>query len=447
MPVRLWTKFLVLHVVVAAVGLSAALVLRELMVRDFRDYLEGDREDRVYWITADLERTYAKLGGWSPEALEEDALWALMLGFEVRVVDAGGKLVADTDRAIASLSPAMRRRGLAAQQARRSASAQYQPYPLFLAGSRIGVLEVRPLELGKEAVFVERSNRFLLGTVVVMGAIALALSAFAARRLTRPLKELMSAASAVREGDLSARVRVSQRDEIGALAEIFNRMAQALHGVEQLRKKLLSNVAHELRTPLAAMRAELEGMMDGLIPTGREQLQSLHEETGRLRRMLDGMEDLAHAQASALTISKRPVRLKPLLADLVERARVVAREKEVHLELGCDEGLVLQADPDKLGQIVLNLVDNAVKAVRGDGKVSVRATAGTGEVVVAVEDDGVGIAPSDLPFIFERFYRRSEGGLGVGLAIVKELVEAHGGRIEVQSQPGQGSVFTLHFPA
>lgn len=169
---------------------AAALVLRGLMVRDFRDYLEGDREDRVYWITADLERTYAKLGGWSPEALEEDALWALMLGFEVRVVDADGKLVADTERSIASLSPGMRRRGLAAQHARRSASAQYHPYPLFLAGSRIGVLEVRPLELGKGAVFVERSNRFLLGTVVVMGAIALALSAFAARRLTRPLKEL-----------------------------------------------------------------------------------------------------------------------------------------------------------------------------------------------------------------------------------------------------------------
>jgi two-component system sensor histidine kinase BaeS len=447
MASKLWTKFLVLLLAVAAVGLSAALILRELMVRDFRDYLEGDREDRAYWITADLERTYEKLGGWSPAALEEDALWALMLGFEIRVLAADGKLVADTETALASLSPLMKRRGLAALQARQRPPPQYVPYPLFLAGSRIGLLEVRRLELRKGTVFVERSNRFLLGSLLIMGVVALALSAVASRRLTRPLKQLASAAAAISEGDLSSRVPVSQRDEIGALAGTFNRMAHALQGVEQLRKKLLANVAHELRTPLGAMRAELEGMMDGLIPTGREQLQSLHDETGRLRRMLDEMEDLAHAQASALTISKRPVSLGPLLHDIVERARVNALDKDVHLALECDDRLVIQADPDKLGQIVLNVVDNAVKAVAAGGTVTVRASAGTGEVVVAVEDDGIGIDPADLAFIFERFYRRSEGGLGIGLAIVKELVEAHGGRIDVRSERGQGSVFTLHFPS
>lgn len=447
MTAKLWTKFLVLLLVVAAVGLSAALVLRGLMIRDFRDYLEGDREDRAYWITADLERTYEKLGGWNPEVLEEDALWALMLGFEMRVMDADGEVVAETETALASLSPLMKRRGLAALQARQRPPPQYVPYPLFVAGSRIGLLELRPLELRKGTVFVERSNLFLLGSLVLLGAIAVALSAFAARRLTTPIKQLASAATAISEGDLSSRVAVSQKDEFGTLAETFNRMAQALEGVEHLRKKLLVNVAHELRTPLGAMRAELEGMMDGLIPTGREQLQSLHEETGRLRRMLDGMEDLAHAQASALTISKRPVSLRPLLNDIVERARIIAQDKDVHLELECDEGLVIQADPDKLGQILLNVVDNAVKAVPISGAVTVRASAGSREVIVAVEDDGIGIDPADLPFIFERFYRRSEGGLGIGLAIVKELVDAHGGRIEVESETGQGAVFTLSFPS
>lgn len=447
MPGKLWTKFLVLLLAVAAVGLSASLVLRELMVRDFRDYLEGDREDRAYWITADLERTYEKLGAWSPEVLEEDALWALMLGFEIRVIDADGRVVSDTETALASLSPLMKRRGLAALQARQRERPQYVSYPLFLAGSRIGQLELRPLELRKGTVFVERSNLFLLGSLVLMGAIALALSAIASRRLTRPIKRLASAAAAISEGDLSSRVSVSQKDEIGTLAGTFNRMAQALQGVEHLRKKLLANVAHELRTPLGAMRAELEGMMDGLIPIRREQLQSLHEEAGRLRRILDGMEDLAHAHASALTISKRTVSLRPLLSDIVERARMSARGKDVRFELECGDGLVIQADPDKLGQIVLNVVDNAVKAVTAGGAVTVRASATGGEVTIAVEDDGVGIAPADLPFIFERFYRRSEGGLGIGLAIVKELVEAHGGRADVESEPGQGSVFTLHFPS
>ncbi len=444
---KLRTKFLVLLLAVAAVGLSAALVLRELMVRDFRDYLEGDREDRVYWITADLERTYEKLGGWNPEVLEEDALWALMLGFEIRVSDAGGRVVSDTEMALASLTPLMRNRGLAPQQARGSRSLQYNSYPLFLAGTRIGLLEVRPLELRKGTVFVERSNRFLLGSLILMGGIALVSSAIAARKLTRPLKELASAAASISEGDLASRVPVSRDDEIGALAETFNRMAQALQGVEQLRKTLLANVAHELRTPLGAIRAELEGMMDGLIPSGPDQLESLHEETGRLRRMLDGMEDLAQAQASALTISKRTVPLKALLHDIMERARTIAHDKDVHLELECEDELVIQADPDKLAQIVLNVVDNALKAVAAGGRVALRASAGKGEVLIAIEDNGIGIEQADLPFIFERFYRRSEGGLGIGLAIVKELVEAHGGRIEAQSQPGRGSLFTLHFPS
>jgi two-component system sensor histidine kinase BaeS len=417
------------------------------MVRDFRDYLEGDREDRAYWITADLERTYEKLGGWNPEVLEEDALWALMLGFEMRVMDADGEVVAETETALASLSPLMKRRGLAALQARQRPPPQYVPYPLFVAGSRIGLLELRPLELRKGTVFVERSNLFLLGSLVLMGAIAVALSAIAARRLTTPLKHLASAATAISEGDLSSRVSVSQKDELGTLAETFNRMAQALEGVEHLRKKLLADVAHELRTPLGAMRAELEAMMDGLIPVQREQLQSLHEETSRLRRILDGMEDLAHAHASALTIGKRTVSLRPLLSDIVERARMSASGKDVRFGIECDDGLVIQADPDKLGQIVLNVVDNAVKAVAAGGAVTVRATAGSGEVTIAVEDDGVGIDAAELPLIFERFYRRSEGGLGIGLAIVKELVEAHGGRADVASEPGEGSVFTLHFPS
>jgi signal transduction histidine kinase len=446
MPAKLWTKIFVLLLGVAAIGLSAALVLRELMVRDFREYLEGEREDRAYWITADLERTYEKLGGWNRESLDEDALWALNLGFETRVADVDGRIVSDTETALASLSPAIRQRGVAVLKARRSTSSEYMQYPLFLAGARIGLLEARPLELRKGTIFIERSNRVLLGTLVVMGGAALVLSAFASRRLTRPLKALAAAAASISEGDLGSRVSVSERDEIGVLAEAFNRMAQALQTVEQLRKRLLANVAHELRTPLGAMQAELEGMMDGLIPAGREQLQSLHEETGRLRRMLDGMEDLAHAQASALTISKRSVSLKPLLNDLVERARMLARDKDVHLELECDDGLIVQADPDKLGQIVLNVVDNAVRAVGARGTVTVRAAVTDGDVTVAVEDDGIGIDPADLPLIFERFFRRSEQGLGVGLAIVKELVDAHGGRIDVRSAPGQGSVFTMHLP-
>jgi two-component system sensor histidine kinase BaeS len=224
-------------------------------------------------------------------------------------------------------------------------------------------------------------------------------------------------------------------------------MAQTLQALEETRKRLLTNLAHEFRTPLSAMRAELEGMMDGLIPAEREELQSLHEETGRLRRMLDGVEDLAHAQASALALAKARVSLRPLLEHFIERVGRSSGQKAVTMKLDCPEDLLIQADPDRLSQVVLNVLDNAIKAVGSGGTVTVRAAARGREIVLEVEDDGVGIAAADLPFIFERFYRRSEGGLGIGLAIAKELVEAHGGTIEVQSKLGQGSVFTMRFPA
>lgn len=443
----LWGKFLILLLAVSVVALSAALILRELMIRDFRDYLEGERENRVYWITADAERTYEKHGGWSQDALDEDAIWALMLGFEIRIVDVAGQAVSDTERALASLSPSMRGRGIPVAEPGSPEHGEYVPYPLFLRGSQIGTLEVRRLAYREEATFIERSNRFLMLSLLAMGGVALVLSALASRRLTRPLKQLAAAAASISEGDLSSRAAIHEKDEFGALAETFNRMAQALQALEELRKKLVMNLAHELRTPLTAMRGELEGMMDGLVPTGKEELRSLLEETGRLKRMLEGIEDLARVQASVLALARVRIPLRPLLEQLAETARRGAGEKKVNLSVECPDRLLIHADPDKLSQIVMNVLDNAVKAVANGGSVTVRAAAREHEVALEVEDDGVGIAGADLPFIFERFYRRSAGGLGIGLAIVKELVEAHGGKIEVQSELGKGSVFTMHFPA
>jgi two-component system sensor histidine kinase BaeS len=223
---RLWAKLLALFLAVVAVALSAALVLRGLMVRDFRAFLEGQAEDRVYWITADAERTYAKQGDWSREWLDEDALWALMLGFEIRVLDAAGQVVSDTEAAVGALTPAMMGRGLAVTGQPGSA-AEWVPYPLFLEGAQIGTLEVRRLGPLGDAAFVERSNRYLLVSVLALGGLALALSAYASRRLTARLSSLAAAAGALGRGDLKARAQVGGEDEVAELAETFNRMAHA----------------------------------------------------------------------------------------------------------------------------------------------------------------------------------------------------------------------------
>jgi two-component system sensor histidine kinase BaeS len=443
----LWVKFLLLLFAVSLIALSAALLLRELMVRDFRGYLEGEMEDRVYWVTASLESNYQNFSGWNWQSIVEDTVWALMLGFDVKLYDAKGALVVDTQSAIDSLSPLVKKRVLAISESRTGReSGQYVPYALFLGGNEIGLLRVKFLRPKKESIFIQRSNRLLLISLLALGGIAILLSIIFSKRLTNPIEGLTEAAVAIGDGDLKRRVAIAGHDEITKLSDAFNRMAQSLEIQESLRKKLTSNVAHELRTPISAIRGELEGMIDGFMPTDREHLQSLYAEIGRLRNILEGIEELSQAEASGLTLKKQEIEVGPFLNNIVDRFRNVFHDKGVSIDLVCDRGLRVNADPDRLSQVVINLLSNALRATEKGGKVWVKAVKGEGGTVLEVRDNGTGIKPEDLPYIFERFYRGAGGGLGLGLTIVRELVEAHGGRVSAASEHGRGATFTVLIP-
>jgi two-component system sensor histidine kinase BaeS len=444
----LWIKLLLLLIVVVAVGLSSTLLLRELMVQDFREYLEGEREDRAYWVIASLESAYEKKGGWDREEIIDSTIWAFMMGMDLRLLDCEGRLLIDMEKALGSLPPLVQKRALVLAERWDMAEGEKRvPYALFLRGKQIGRLEVRFLSPRKESLFIRRSNEFLIVSLIALGGIALVLSVIFSRKLTRPIKELTRAASGISEGDLRSRVRPSSPDEIGDLSEAFNRMAEALMVQESLRKRLTANVAHELRTPISAVRGELEGMIDGLISPERENLQSLYAEIGRLRTILDGIEDLSQVEASTMSLRKQEVKLQPFLSAIVERYGRIFEDKGVSLELGCDESIAASADPDRLSQVMVNLLTNALKATGPGGHVRVDVQKSGDTIGIEVSDTGSGIKPEDLPFIFERFYRAAEGGLGIGLTIVKELVEAHGGKVEVSSEPGRGSTFTVSLPS
>jgi two-component system, OmpR family, sensor histidine kinase BaeS len=443
----LWIKFLLLLVIISAIALSSAFVLREFMIHDFSKYLEGEMEDRIYWVIADLEGTYEKYSGWKEDLIMEDTIWAFMLGLEVKIKDVNDKVIMDSEKALSGLSPLVKRRLNAISQYRSSETGStFQPYPLFLAGREIGSLEVRFLRPGKESIFIARSNTFLLISILIMGVVAILLSVLFSKKLTNPIQNLDSATEAIMEGDLKRRVAISGNDEIGRLSETFNKMAQKLDLQESLRRKLISNVAHELRTPLGAMRSEMEGIMDNIVPLDKKQIQSLYEETGRLKHILDGIEDLAQAEASSLSMAKQSIELKPFLTHIAERFSMFARDKGVSIELECADAIMINADPEKLSEVVINLLSNALKATEKDGYVRMKAGRSASEVFIEVKDTGIGIKQEALPFIFERFYKVSEGGLGLGLTIVKELIEAHGGRIAVKSEIGKGSAFTVFIP-
>ncbi len=441
-------KFLILLLSVSIIALSAALFLRELMIKDFREYLEGEIEDRVYWVMADLEGTYEKFSGWNEDIISEDAIWALMLGFEIRIFDIDGKPVMDTEKALGTLSPLVKKRVMSISELRAAEkSSRFLPYPLFLRGKEIGLLEVRFLKPKKENIFIGRSNRFLIISLLGLGSLAVLLSIIFSRRLTNPIKRLASAARAISEGNFKSRVNVLGNDEISELSATFNKMSKTLEMQESLRKKLISNTAHELRTPLGAIRGELEGMIDGVIPMDKEHLQSLYEETGRLKNILEGIEELSQAQASALSLRKQQIELKPFLESILDRFGKLFFDKGISAEFRCGEELMIYADPDRLSQIVINLLSNALKATETGGKVWISAGVKDSYAFVKVGDTGRGIKEEDLPFIFERFYRTSGAGLGLGLAIVKELVDAHEGKIEVKSEYGKGAVFTVYIPS
>ncbi|MEW5743924.1 MAG: ATP-binding protein [Nitrospirota bacterium] len=443
----LWIKFFLLLVAVSLIAMSASLLLRELMLRDFREYLEGEREDRVSWVTAALEGAYEQRAGWDRERVVDHTLWALMLGVTMRLYDADGALITDTDRAVASLSPLVKKRiAFLSAPDGLGRSGRFVPYPLFLGGREIGRLEVQFLPPRKEALFVRRSNWFLLASLAALGGSAILLSIVFSKRLTNPVKGLTDAVTSISEGNLKSRVVASGSDEIARLSDAFNRMAHRLEMQESLRKKLTANIAHELRTPLSAMRGELEGMVDGLIPADREHLQSLYAEIGRLRNIIEGIEELSRAEASSLTLHRQSIELCPFLANIAERYRKIFSDKGITLECRCPDAITLNADPEKLSQIVINLLGNALKATERGGTVAVSAFVSNAAAVIEIADTGCGIAGEDLPYIFERFYRASRGGLGLGLTIAKELVEAHDGTIAARSEAGKGSTFTVTLP-
>jgi two-component system, OmpR family, sensor histidine kinase BaeS len=298
---------------------------------------------------------------------------------------------------------------------------------------------------------------------VISIAVALGVSALAAlvvtwyftRRLQRSLTDVAKAAAAVADGHYDSRVSPPNLgDDFDALARAFNQMAGRLESVESTRRRLFGDLAHEIRTPVSVLEAYVEAVEDGVKPLDRETTTMLREQTRRLVRFSDDVRALAQAEESHTSIAPTSVAPGALIDAAVFAAADRFATKGVTLTTHVDNDLpALWADPHRLGQVLGNLLDNALRHTATGGRVDVTATTDRGEVAITVADDGDGILAEHLPHVFERFYRvdaardREHGGAGIGLAIAKALVEAHNGRITVSSNgPGTGSTFRIVLP-
>jgi signal transduction histidine kinase len=304
-----------------------------------------------------------------------------------------------------------------------------------------------------ERTFLDSAVGSLFSGIVVAGLVALVLALAFSYTITKPIKRMISVARRMEGGDLSQRLRVKTHNEIGELAHALNTMADGLQRSEHLRRNMINDVAHELRTPLTNIRGYLEALQDRVVDPTPEVIASLYEESALLTRLVTDLQELSLAEAGQLCMLRRPVGLNECVLKAVQMLRLQAADKHISLSTNLPSNqLWVGADPERLAQILRNLICNAITHTPLGGEITVSAVENEDEVIVSVRDTGYGIAAQHLPYVFERFYRadpsrtRTTGGTGLGLAIVKQIVLAHGGRISVESEVGEGSCFVFTLP-
>jgi signal transduction histidine kinase len=462
----LWVKLLIAFGLVVAIAVGVvALVANRTTVQSFEIYVSQGKQIRAERLAPQLAAYYAQNGNWAGVAewmvtLEPSLLSGTGQGRGQgrggpsasaptdRLLLAGpdGRILADTENKLV---------GQELSAAELSAGA-----PIVVNGQQVGTL-VDTVEgtarQSLEAAFLQRVNSSLVWAGLAAGVVALALGLLVARQLTAPLRALTRAAHSLAQGQ-ALQVEVGSGDEIGELGVAFNQMSQSLARQETLRRNLMADIAHELRTPLTIIRSDLEALLDGVYEPTPEALASLQDETLLLSRLVDDLRALALAEAGQLHLEQEPVDLTELLRGVVSGFDLLAESQGQSLTLDLPPDLPpVEVDAHRVRQVVANLVSNALRharpVARGSerSQVVVSARRENGEVRVSVSDNGPGIAPEDLPHVFDRFWQGQTGqtrtqGSGLGLAIARELIRAHGGRIWVDSELGKGSTFHFTLP-
>jgi two-component system sensor histidine kinase BaeS len=300
-------------------------------------------------------------------------------------------------------------------------------------------------------MFVDAVHRYLIWATLSGLLLAFLLSFSLLKRVLKPLLQMTRITQRIAEGDYSVKVPVLSQDEIGQLALSFNRMAESLQRIEQFRKKMVLDVAHELRTPITNIQGYLEALTDGVLDPSQKTFESLQEETVRLVRLVEDLLRLSKADAARANLYKRGIPLANWIMQVLDSFKPQFQAQNIVLEIDLpDRSVGVQADPDKLLQVVNNLLQNALQYTPPGGRVKISSARFPGEVKVIFANTGGEIEANDLPYIFERFYRgeksrsREHGGAGIGLAIVKELIEAHNGRVGAEVFQGEVQIwFTL----
>jgi len=389
-------------------------------------------------ISIELSRYYRVKGNW--EGIQPFVeQWGTLSERRIILVDTGGIVVADSQEELLGKP--------------------YEPdspgtilEPPWQQGT-LAMLYVSEAKSASLHILYNAVGRFLIWGASVAIAVALLLTFFLSRRISAPIRALTGTARKLGQGDFSQRVQVRDKSEVGELGQAFNSMASDLERAEQLRRNMVADVAHELRTPLSNVRGYLEAIREGVVKPDDATIRSLEEETTLLSRLVDDLQELSLAEAGKLELTCQAEDVAELINQTVAAMQAQATTKGVSLSIDLPQRLPLvNIDSRRISQVLRNLLENALAHTAKGDAITVAAAQQGNWVEVSIADTGEGIPPEDLPNIFERFYRvdksraRATGGSGLGLTIAKRLVEAHGGKIEVQSKLGKGSRFSFTVP-
>jgi two-component system, OmpR family, sensor histidine kinase BaeS len=430
---RLALAFVAVAILAVALVAGLAVVFSE---KDISTLEQQRRSDLINALIVDAASTYnTGKPGWFDVDLKPALALAASSGTDVTVLDQGGHVVASTIKDPTTAD------GLVAR-------------PITLGETRIGTLLVKFSGRGLVAS-IDHLRTAVAGAVIgaagLAALLALIVAVIISRRITRPVTRLIDTARAMASGDRQSRVGAipGAPTELAELAATFDTMAETLAAQEQLRRDLVADVAHELRTPVAVLQANCEALLDGVVPHSREQTASLHEEVLRLARIVDDLQTLAAAKAAALQLDIQPFDLAQIASDAADAWETSFAAAGLALTRQLRPAPI-DADPGRIHQIIDNLLNNALKFTPAGGRVAITLRCLNGNACLQISDTGIGIAKADQPHLFERLWRGTNAeqttGTGIGLAVATELTQAHRGTIEVCSEPDHGSEFTLVLP-
>jgi two-component system sensor histidine kinase BaeS len=428
---------------VSLVGIAlVAIMAAQFTGNQFRQFFENQNREA---LIADLADYYQQNGSWRGlERIAKSPAFVQKYGWGFVVIDLSGKVilqVPDAGQLPGRIKPDVQvEKGI----------------PITVDGQRVGTYFNLGIRFDPRVPLTTQIRRLYSSLVLAsVGAVmaSILLGVLLARSLTRPLRELTTATQKVARGDLEQQVPVRSKDELGELAVSFNQMSSDLVKSRDLRRQMTADIAHELRTPLTVVLGHTEALSEGQLPPDPETFDIIFDETKRLNRLVEDLRTLSLSDAGELHLNQQQISPRELLERAAAARKQEARGSGIQLLIEADENLsAVNVDEDRMTQVLVNLLDNALRYTPAGGQISLTARSAAGSVELIVKDSGPGIPEEDMQHLFERFYRadksrqREEGGSGLGLAIAKSLVESQGGQIQVESKPVEGAKFIIRLP-